>query len=97
LKPWITAGSTLREAVQFALLQQGVILVLASMILDGGRFAQMCAYGVAGFWGGFAVLRMRRRNVLTRLDFVLIRFGTIPVCALSFFLTLWIWRLRGYG
>jgi len=97
MRPWITAGSTLREAVRFALLQQAIILVLASMILDGGRFAQTCAYGVAGFWGGFMVLRMRRQNAPAKLDIALVRFGSIPACALSFFLTSWIWRLRGYG
>lgn len=97
MKPWITAGSTLREAVRFALVQQTIILVLASMVLDGGRFAQTCAYGIAGFWGGFAVLRSRRRAALTLVELGFIRWNTIPVCALSFFVTNCIWRLRGYG
>lgn len=95
MRIWPTTDSTLREAVRFALVQQTIILALASMVLDGGRFAQTCAYGIAGFWGGFAVLRSRRRAALTLVELGFIRWSTIPVCALSFFLTNWIWRLRG--
>jgi hypothetical protein len=80
-----------------ALVLQVPILVLAGMILDGGGVFQACAYALAGFWGGVGVLRLRRRGYLSRLDSFLIRYGYILACIISFFVTHWIWRLRGYG
>jgi hypothetical protein len=80
-----------------ALFFQIPILVLASMVLDGGAIAQVCFYALVAFWVGVVVLHFRRRGVLSRVDLLLIRWGYILACIISFFITRWIWQLRGYG
>ena len=67
------------------------------MILDGGGVAQICFYACVAFWCGVLVLHVHRRAVLTRVDLFLIRYGYIPVCILSFFITRLIWEWRGFG
>jgi hypothetical protein len=80
-----------------ALVFQMPILVLASMVLDGGGIAQVCFYALVAFWSGVAVLHFHRRGALTRVDLLLIRYGYILVCIISFIITRWIWHWRGYG
>ena len=59
-------------------------------------FGQVCEYAFLAFWIAVAVLNFHRRGVLTKVDLFFIRYGFFPVCVLSFFLTRWIWHLRGY-
>lgn len=80
-----------------ALVFQMPILVLSSMVLDFGGIAQVCFYALVAFWGGVAVLHVRRSGSLSRVDLLLIRYGYILACVISFFVTRWIWHLRGYG
>ena len=80
-----------------ALVFQMPILVLASMILDGGGIAQVCFYALVAFWVGVAVLHVHRKGALSRVDLLLIRYGYIFVCIMSFFITRWIWQWRGFG
>jgi hypothetical protein len=91
------AISPLEGAIYSAFMQQAIILILAAMILDGGCIGQVCIYAFLGFWGGVFVLRVRTRDVLTKVDLLLIRGGYILVCILSFFITRSIWTLRGFG
>lgn len=79
-----------------AFVQQALILVLAGMILDGGVIGQMCLYALAAFWGGVAVILIRRRQSPSRLDLLLVRGGYLPVCVLSVILTRAIWHWRGF-
>src|SRR4051812_9433422 len=70
-----------------ALVFQMPILVLASMILDGGAVAQVCFSALIAFWAGVAVLHFHRRGVLSKVDLWLIRWGYILVCIISYFVT----------
>lgn len=79
-----------------AFMQQSVILVLASMNLDGGNLAQTCFYAFVAFWGGVGVILWCRAPAPTKVDLVIVRGGFIVLCVLSFFLTHGIWNLRGY-
>jgi hypothetical protein len=90
-------ASPLQSAIYSACIQQAIIMILAAMILDGGSIGQVCLYALLGFWGGVFVLRVRRREALTKMDLMLIRGGYILVCIISFFITRWIWSWRGYG
>ena len=81
----------------FVLVTQSIVLVLESMILDGGGIAQVCFYAFVAFWTGVLVLCFRRRGALSRVDLLLIRYGYILVCVISFFITRWIWDWRGLG
>jgi len=97
MKSYAYTASHLPGAVTSALVQQSVVIVLSLMILDGGVIAQVCLYAFAAFWAGVGVLVARRGPAaLSRLDLGLIRGGYVPVCIISFFLTHWIWSLRGY-
>jgi hypothetical protein len=86
----------LLDAETFAFVQQSLVLVLASMMLDGGGFFQVCFYAFVAYWAGVGLLRLRAKAGLSKVDLLLIRYGYIPVCVLSFLLTYWIWHLRGY-
>jgi hypothetical protein len=88
--------SPLQSAIYSACIQQAIIMILAAMMLDGGCIGQVCAYAILAFWGGVFVLRVRRRGNLTKLDLMLIRGGYIVVCVISYFVTRWIWHLRGF-
>lgn len=79
-----------------AFVQQGVILVLAGMVLDGAAIAQSCFYAIAAFWVGVGVILWRRALAPTKADLAIVRGGFVVLCVLSFFLTNGIWRWRGY-
>lgn len=88
---------TIRSELPFILVVQSIILVMASMVLDGGGIAQVCFYALVAFWGGVVVLHFHRRGALSRVDLLLIRYGYILLCIISFFITRLIWHWRGYG
>ena len=79
-----------------AFVQQGVILALAVMILDGGAVAQSCFYAFTAFWAGVGVILWRRSSAPTKVDLLIVRGGFIVLCVFSFLLTHGIWYLRGY-
>jgi len=88
--------NTLSNEWPFVLVQQTIVIVLAGMVLDGGAIFQVCFYAILAFWGGVAVLCSRRKKPYTPVDILLFRYGSIPLCIISFYLTRWIWHLRGY-
>ena len=96
MRSYVFATTPLPEATRFALIQQAIVIFLSAGILDGGALAQVCIYALVAFWGGAGVLIARRRAALTRVDIILIRWSYIPLCVVSFFVTYWIWSLRGY-
>lgn len=91
-----TAPSPYRHAVRSAAVQQVIILILAGMILDGGETGRICLFAAVAFWGGVAVIRLRRRTLPTKVDLTLIEGGYIVLCVIAYFLTHWIWHLRGF-
>jgi hydrogenase-4 membrane subunit HyfE len=88
-----TTTSPYQRVIKSAVLQQVFILVLVSMILDGGVVAEVCLFAAAAFWSGLALITSRRRTP-TKLDLILIQGGYIVLCVIAFFLTHWIWHLR---
>jgi hypothetical protein len=96
MKSYAFATTPLPAAARFALIQQAIVIFLSAGMLDGGELAQVCLYAFAAFWGGTGVLIARRGAALTRADILLIRWSYIPLCIVSFYLTHWIWSLRGY-
>jgi hypothetical protein len=96
VKNYNFATTPLPESARFALIQQAIVLVLSAGMLDGGELAQICFYAFVAFWGGTGVLVARRGATITRADILLIRWSYIPLCIGSFFLTHWIWNLRGF-
>jgi hypothetical protein len=92
---FILASSLHKPAIKSALLQQGVILVLAAGILDGGDIFSICLIALVAFWTGVFLIRRRRPQTPTRIDLFMIRGSYIPLCVIAFFLVHWFWRLRG--
>ena len=83
------------EAIKFALAQQLIIFLLAGSILDGGAIAQICFYGFAAFWAATFLLLRRGKGTITKLDLAFIQGGSLLLCLLSYFLTTFIWKVRG--
>jgi hypothetical protein len=79
----------------FPLVQQLVVLGMASLILDGGVILQVFSYAALAYWVGVVIILFRRRKQLTPVDRIIIRVGFLVACALSVCLTGFIWHLRG--
>jgi hypothetical protein len=89
-------ATPLPHTILFSLVQQALVVILGSMIHDGGALLQTFLYGIAGFWIGVCLIWFRRGASLTKADVTLVRWGVLPMCVISFLLTGGIWHLRGY-
>jgi len=94
--PLAKPSSPLRAAIHSALVQQAIVLLLASMILDGGLLAQICGFAFAAFWAAVGLLKIRRNSFPTKIDLALIRCGYLLVCLISFLVASFVWHLRDY-
>lgn len=91
-----TAGAQIWDRLKFALVQQAIILVLAGMILDGGVMGMVCLFGSAAFWATVGLIYLRRRSGLSSFDMAYLSSGPLLLCVVSYFLTRFVWALRGY-
>ena len=80
-----------RKPIFEALVLQGIVAVLSLMILDGGTTARICGIALLGFWGGTAVLILRRPIAPTTFDLAFVRFGYLPVVLLAILLVHFVW------
>ena len=87
--------SPYRAAITSAIVQQVIVLVLASLILDGGDLLMFCLVACLAFWVGVAFVRVRRGSTPTKTDLILIRSSYLLLCIITFFLVHLIWKLRG--
>jgi hypothetical protein len=78
--------SPYRAVIKSAAIQQVLVLVLASMILDGGVVAATCFFAAVGFWAGVFVIRLRRRSP-TRVDLAVIEGEYIVLCVIAFLIS----------
>ena len=88
-------GDTPGAGLVYPLAQQFIVLGFASLILDGGTILQIFTYAAVAHWACIAIILIRRRTQLTRIDKIVIRVGFVVACAISVVLTGFIWRLRG--
>ena len=84
-----------RKAVFEAVGLQVLLLLLCGMILDGGELGRMYVAGLVPFWAGTALMVWRRPQNPTRTDILMIRFGTLPLSVISYFLIHFVWMLLG--
>lgn len=80
----------------FVLVQHSIVIFLSGLVLDGGRLFQTVIYATAAYWVGALIIMFRRGPDYTRADWILLRWGYIPLCIISGYLTHWIWHLRGH-
>ncbi len=79
------ASTSARSSAFDALVAQLVVLVLLSLIIDGGVLATMYLFAVAAFWGGVIWMWVRCCGQLQRWQLALIRIGWIPLTVLAMF------------
>jgi hypothetical protein len=77
--------------ISFPVVQQVLVLMMASMILDGGMMMQLSGCAALAYWVGFSIIMARRRGRLTQTDAILIRWGFLMLYTVSFALTGLIW------
>jgi hypothetical protein len=68
-----------------ALLQQGIVLILALLMLDLGQTICEAVTAIVAYWLAFGIIAVRRLNSPTRSDIFLIRYGFLLmfVCAVA--------------
>lgn len=81
-----------RSALKIAVVTQAAILILTSLLLDGGVLFQICFYGFIAFWAGAGTMIIRRGTELTAIDLMVIRSGSLPACVLSWLVCWTFWR-----
>lgn len=72
-----------KDAIKFsALLQLGVIL-LASVMLDGGVLLKVVLLGAIAYWCSLAIIMVRRDMNDTKCDCVLLRWGFLVMLTIA--------------
>jgi len=85
-----------RKPIFEAVVLQLILGILSLMILDGGDCARICGAALIAFWGGVVVLMWRHPRTPTKTDLQLVRFGYLPVVAISFVVIHLVWAARGF-
>jgi hypothetical protein len=83
------------NAIGSAVCQQLILFAIAFALLDGNVAAQICGFAVAAFWIGVALIYLRRRSALTRMDLLFVEAATVPLVVATAFLSFAIARARG--
>jgi hypothetical protein len=47
------------------------------------------------YWAGLAILMIRRRRKLAKMDLEFVQYGYVALCVLSIFIAPIVWQLRG--
>ena len=68
-----------RSAIKVALLQQVILLILTSLMLDFGQTFRVCAVAAIAHWIVIAMIVARRPISPTGLDLGIIRWGFVPL------------------
>ena len=74
-QPFAVTGRGYSRAVTAAVAQQAVVLLFASLILDGGQIFRYCAVAAMASWVCTLVILLRRPKHPTNVDLAIVRFG----------------------
>jgi hypothetical protein len=74
----------LHDAVTFAVVQQGIVVPLCAMVLDGGTMFVASLIACAAFWIMAVTVLVRRRRNVTAADVWMIKFGYLPMIAATY-------------
>ena len=77
------------------MILQVPLTLLFALITDGGRLFLLWTIAIVAFWVGVLLARYRRPNNPTRVDLLLIRWGTVPLMVVTAAIAKWIWQARG--
>ena len=82
----------LTSAVRASLLQQGVVLLLAALVLDGGRTFHAALVAAIAYWIGLVVIAFRRPRSPTAVDIFLVKYGFLFVLPIVLTVGPMVWR-----
>ncbi len=88
-------ASAYRPAIKTALLQQGIVFILAALMLDGGLTLNAAVIAVVAYWLAFGIVLFRRASSPTRLDMLLVRYGFLLVFAFVVMIGPFVWAALG--
>jgi hypothetical protein len=71
------------------------VLLLASLLLDGGRALRVFTVAAGAYWAGVAVIVCRRRRSPTRSDLVFVGWGFWLLLVVTRALAPVVWRWTG--
>jgi ABC-type uncharacterized transport system permease subunit len=74
-QPSLAARAKHSRAITVAVVQQGFVLILAALILDGGVTLRFCAAAAIASWVCALVIILRRPQQPTNFDLAIIRYG----------------------
>jgi hypothetical protein len=80
----VAATAWRSEDFVFALVQQAVLLLLTSLVLDGGFLFRVCLTAVTAHWIWIGTAVVRRRTSPTAWDIALVKFGFLLCLLLTF-------------
>jgi hypothetical protein len=83
-----------RTGLTAPLVEQGVFMLLASLILDGGIIASAVGYLSIAFWIG-AITIWARRSKLTQSDRLYLQWGLPVILLLGVPLFFFVWVKKG--
>jgi hypothetical protein len=84
-------------SIPFVLAQQGIALLCASAILDGGTLLYLCLATIGAYWASVLVILIARVRPLTKVDAALAAIGFWPLLLAVWYGAAFVWRLKGIG
>ena len=81
--------------IKSALLQQGIVLILALLQLDGGYTLNVATIAIVAYWLAFGMVVVRRPSSPTRGDIFLIRYGFLLIVVVVFVVAPPVWAALG--
>jgi hypothetical protein len=95
VQPSLAAGSVYSYAITLALAQQAVVLVFASLILDGGVVFRFCVAAAIASWVCTLLILLRRPKQPTPFDLAIIKYGFWPALPIVFVLGAAVFGMAG--
>jgi hypothetical protein len=92
---WSSSDPRLRSAVKIGGTLDAAMLVLASLVLDGGVMARLFCTASVGYWLGVIAIFARRVSSPTRLDLLFTKYGAALLCFLSAFIAKLVYCIIG--
>jgi hypothetical protein len=92
----MTISNSYKKPALRTAVAQAIVLILGSLVLDGGFFAWTALIAAAAYWAGFIIVVVRHPELPTRGDLVWASAGFAITLALTFALGPLVVQLRGH-
>jgi hypothetical protein len=85
------------EAIVVALVQQGIVLLLAALMLDFGYTLRLCTVAAAAAWSCVLVVMLLRPTAPTTLYLIIVKYSFWPALVATFAVVVLVRTWAGYG